>query len=55
MNKKQSDEELIKEAEWAEAHIPDHEVPPLSKDGFEKILEHLENDPDDTCRRRGGS
>lgn len=42
MKKQQREEELLKEAEWAEKHIPDHAVPALSSDGFEKIVERVE-------------
>lgn len=44
MKKKQTNEELIKEAEWVDTHIPDHAVPPLAPDGFEKILKHVERE-----------
>lgn len=37
MERKISDEELLREAEWAAKHIPDDAVPQSAPDEFEKI------------------
>lgn len=49
MERKQSEEDLLKEAEWAEKHIPDNEVPPPAPDGFEKILKRVEDEGGEKC------
>lgn len=44
MERKISDEELLREAEWAAEHIPDDVVPQSAPDEFEKIWERIENE-----------
>lgn len=48
MKKRQSEEELLKEAEWAGTHIPDQEVPPPTPGGFEKLLKRVEQEREKT-------
>ncbi|MCC8025436.1 MAG: hypothetical protein LIP16_09075 [Clostridium sp.] len=43
MGKKQTDEELLKEFEWARDHIPDEAVPEAEPGEREKILERMES------------
>ncbi|MCC2820635.1 hypothetical protein LK537_25335 [Lachnoclostridium pacaense] len=35
-------EELLKEAEWAEEHVPDNAVPQPTPDEFDKIVKRIE-------------
>lgn len=52
MKKKQTNEELIEEAEWADTHIPDNAVPPLAPDGFEKIAKYVEKEREKNRERQ---
>lgn len=44
MEKYPSDEELLKEAKWAEEHISDNAVPELASDALERLLESIERE-----------